>query len=81
LLDAQLNQVRATITTAVALSPAQKDEIVATFAQLTGKRVLATLAVDADLLGGVIVEVEGKVYDGSLRTQLDKLHQQMATGS
>lgn len=73
LLDEQLGQVRARITSAVALSPTQKDEIVATFARLTGKRVLPTLAVDADLLGGVIVEVEGKVYDGSLRTQLGRL--------
>jgi F-type H+-transporting ATPase subunit delta len=73
LLDAQLGQVRAHITSAVTLSDAQRTEIVSTFASLTGKRVLPTADVDAALLGGVIVEVEGKVYDGSLRTQLGRL--------
>lgn len=73
LLDTQLAQVRAHISSAVPLSPAQQNEIVATFAGLTGKRVLATVDVDPALLGGVIVEVAGKVYDGSLRTQLGHL--------
>lgn len=78
LLDAQLAQVRAHISSAVALSTTQQNEIVATFAGLTGKRVLATVDVDAELLGGVIVEVEGKVYDGSLRTQLGRLADSIA---
>ena len=73
LLDAQLTQVRADITSAVPLSATQQNEIVSTFAGLTGKRVLPTVAVDAALLGGVVVEVGGKVYDGSLRTQLERL--------
>jgi F-type H+-transporting ATPase subunit delta len=80
LLDAQLAQVRAHISSAVALSTTQQNEIVATFAGLTGKRVLATVDVDAELLGGVIVEVEGKVYDGSLRTQLGRLADSIAGG-
>ena len=78
LLDTQLGQVRAHIFSAVALTPAQQEEIVATFASMTGKRVLATVDVDAELLGGVIVEVEGKVYDGSLRTQLGRLSASIA---
>jgi F-type H+-transporting ATPase subunit delta len=73
MLDAQLAQVRAAITSAVPLSAAQENDIVSTFAGLTGKRVLPTVDVDAALLGGVIVEVGGKVYDGSLRTQLQRL--------
>ena len=41
----------------------------------------AQVQVVPELIAGMIVEVEGRVYDGSLRTQLGKLHQQMATGS
>jgi F0F1-type ATP synthase delta subunit len=37
--------------------------------------------VDPELLAGAIVEVDGRVYDGSLRTQLAKLRQQMASAS
>jgi F-type H+-transporting ATPase subunit delta len=71
--DTALGQVRAQITSAVPLSPAQETDLVTTFAQLSGKRVLATPHVDPEILGGVVVEIEGKVYDGSLRTQLGRL--------
>ena len=32
------------------------------------------------LIGGVLVEFEGKVYDGSVRTQLEKMKQRIARG-
>ena len=56
-------------------------EITRTFSAITNKQVVAQVEIVPDLIAGVIVEVEGRVYDGSLRTQLGKLHQQMATGS
>lgn len=73
LLDEALGQVRARITASLPLSPAQTRRLVDSFERLTGKRVLVSLRVDPEILGGVIVEVEGKVYDGSLRTQLARL--------
>jgi F-type H+-transporting ATPase subunit delta len=36
--------------------------------------------VDPSLLGGMTVELAGKVYDGSIRTQLEKMKQRMARG-
>ena len=73
LVDAALGRVRATISSAAELSPEEERSIVAALEKLTGKTVLAERRVDPDLLGGVVVEVEGKVYDGSLRTQLERL--------
>jgi F0F1-type ATP synthase delta subunit len=35
---------------------------------------------DPDLLGGLLVELEGKVYDGSIRTQLENMKQRIARG-
>ena len=78
LLDRELGRVRITIRSAAALEPAQHDEVVAVFAQLTGKRILPTVTVDPDLLGGVMVEVDGKVYDGSVRSQLDRLAKELS---
>ena len=43
------------------------------FSRVTGKRVIATFDVDADLLGGAVVRHESTVYDGSLRAQLKSL--------
>jgi F-type H+-transporting ATPase subunit delta len=57
------------------------NEVTRVFGVITGRKVVAKVDVVPSLVGGMIVEVEGRVYDGSLRTQLDKLQQQMATSS
>jgi F0F1-type ATP synthase delta subunit len=33
---------------------------------------------DEELLGGVVVELEGRVYDGSIRTRLARLAARMS---
>lgn len=81
LVDRRLGRTRAVVRSARPLPPDMFREITDAFGKLTGKQVLAEVAVDPELLAGVIVEVEGRVYDGSLRTQLSRLCQQMAAGS
>ena len=81
LLDAERGIKRATIRSAAPLAPEMVEEITRTFGTITGKQVVARVDVVPELIAGVIVEVDGKVYDGSLRTELDKLQQHMATGS
>lgn len=78
--DRALGRIRITIRAATALSAARQAEIVARFEKLSGKTVLATVEVVPALLGGVTVDVEGKVYDGSVRTQLDRLAHEMTGG-
>jgi F-type H+-transporting ATPase subunit delta len=78
LLDQELGRVRITVCSATPLAPQQQEDIVATFAMLTAKRVLPRVIVDPELLGGVAVEVAGKVYDGSVRTQLHRLAKELA---
>jgi len=73
LLDRVANRVRARIASAVGLDDAQKGALMATFEKATGRTVVAETVVDPALLGGVVVEIEGKVYDGSVRTQLERL--------
>ncbi len=73
LVDRALGRVRARVTSIAPLTPEQEGELVASLARLTGKTVLVEHQIDPDLLGGLLVEVEGKVYDGSVRTQLQLL--------
>ncbi len=40
--------------------------------------MVADLEVDDELIGGVKVEMQGRVYDGSIRTQLARLQSRMA---
>jgi len=77
LYDEALGRVRITVRTARPLEAAQQEQIVGAFARLTGKQVLPTVALEPELLGGVLVEIEGKVYDGSVRTQLQRLAKEL----
>ena len=81
LVDDALGRARALIRSATPLSGAEKNDLVELARRLTGRReVLATTEVDAELLGGVLLDIDGTVYDGSLRAQLVRLSKQMAEG-
>lgn len=77
LLDDELRRARITIRSAVPLTDPQHADLIALFARLTGKQIVPTVVLEPELLGGVVVEVEGKVYDGSVRTQLDRLAREL----
>jgi F-type H+-transporting ATPase subunit delta len=81
LVDRQRGRVRAAVRSAVPLPTDLLQQVTRVFGDLTRKDVLPDVTVDPELLAGIIVEVEGRVYDGSLRTQLAKLRQQKASGS
>lgn len=78
LVDQRNGVTRATVRSATALADDAVAEISRVFGTITGKKVVVNVEVVGDLIAGIIVEVDGKVYDGSLRTQLAKLHGQMA---
>jgi F-type H+-transporting ATPase subunit delta len=81
LVDQALGRARVVVRSAVTLTDDQVQEILAAVRKLTGKEsLIPVLEVDAELLGGAVCEVEGVVYDGSLRTQVERLAQQMAAG-
>jgi F-type H+-transporting ATPase subunit delta len=80
ILDQMLGRVRATITSSAPLAPEQVEAVVGALGRQTGRTVLVEERVDERLLGGVVVDIEGKVYDGSLRTQLEALAASIAGG-
>ncbi|MGH7934027.1 MAG: ATP synthase F1 subunit delta [Candidatus Binataceae bacterium] len=69
-LDDLLGRARATII--FARQPADDDvrRMAAALAAIAQKTIIPTVKVDSALLGGVVVELEGKIYDGSLATRL-----------
>lgn len=77
LLDQRLGRVRATLTFAVAPSEAETACVVAGLEAMSGKKVIAALRVDGALLGGVMAELEGRIYDASLATRLDQARRQL----
>jgi F-type H+-transporting ATPase subunit delta len=80
LLNEAKGRVEAKVVSAAPLEPALAERVRAQLRSLSGKDVVMTQEVDGSLLGGMTVELSGKVYDGSIRTQLDKMKQRIARG-
>jgi len=68
----------AEISSAIELSAAQKKEMAATLARLTGKKIETKFALDPALLGGAIVRIGDTIYDGSLRSRLNEMRARLA---
>jgi len=68
----------AEVSSAVELSAAQKKEMAATLARLTGKKIETKYALDPALLGGAVVRIGDTIYDGSLRSRLNEMRTRLA---
>lgn len=69
--------VRATVVSAKPLPEPFAQRLQTELQKLTGKKVLVTREVDASLIAGVVTRVGDTVIDGSLRTRLDGLRNQL----
>jgi F-type H+-transporting ATPase subunit delta len=79
LVDAEVGRSRVRIRSAAPLGPAEKAEVTELAKRLVGaKEIVVTTDVDAELLGGVILDAGGTVWDGSVRTQLARIAKEMA---
>ena len=72
--------LRARVTSAVALDTAQQQAIGASLEKQTGKKVELNVSVDPQLLGGVKAEIGGRLFDGSVRTQLKRIEESLKKG-
>ncbi len=61
---------QAAVTSPVPLTADQQAKLVAVLEQKTGRRIQLSCTVDPSLLGGAVVELEGKRYDGSMKRRL-----------
>ena len=68
----------AEVSSAVELSAAQKKELAATLAKLTGKKIEPKYSLDPALLGGAVVRIGDTIYDGSLRSRLNEMRARLS---
>jgi len=78
LVDRQLGRERATITFATQPDDRSVQRVVEGLEAIAGKKIIPTIRVDPALLGGVMAELGGKIYDGSLATQLAEAQRRLA---
>lgn len=78
LLDQALGRRRVIMRSATPLSEEQVQRSLEALRGVVGSaEMIPVLEVDPELLGGVVAEIGGVVYDGSVRTQVAKLARQM----
>lgn len=70
LAAAFLNTATAEVYSAVPLTDSQIDALCEKLKSISGKSVVANCTVDESLIGGVKIEFEGKIYDGSIKNRL-----------
>lgn len=70
LLNAATHIFDARVTCATALTDAEKEKLTKKLETIYGGQIRTTYVVDPSLLGGLIVEIDGKIMDGSLRRRL-----------
>ena len=78
MIEAGSGRVSAEVVSARPLDPAQLSQITAALEKLSGKKVTVQKREDPDLLGGVVAKMGDTVYDGSLRTQLKNLRDELS---
>ena len=67
------NKVNVTVTAATTVDKALAEQIKSALQQKLARNVELTLAVDASLIGGAIIQADDMVIDGSVRTRLQRL--------
>lgn len=77
LLQAVENKVIAEVITAVPVSSELLSKLETKLVELTGKRVSLRHKIDPTILGGLVVRVDGKLIDASIKGQLSKLQEGM----
>ncbi len=76
-LEERSGSLSADVTSARELSEAQRADLRSNIEKLTGRQVKLNFTVEPDLIGGVVTRIGSTVYDGSVKTQLENLKEEM----
>jgi F-type H+-transporting ATPase subunit delta len=79
MIEAKAGRMSAEVTSARPLDASQLSQIINALEKLSGKKVAVTRREDPELLGGVVAKLGDTIYDGSLRTQLRTLRDELTS--
>ncbi len=79
-LEERAGIITAKITSARELGEGEKSGLKSSIEKMTGMKVRLEFDTDEDLIGGVVTRIGSTVYDGSVKTQLENLKQQLVNG-
>ena len=79
-LEERSGATSAKIISARELPGSERAEFEKNLEKLTGKKVSVNYSVDPDLIGGVVTRIGSTVYDGSVKTKVENLKEQLVNG-
>ena len=71
-------RIDVTVTSAVTLEPSVVEKVGEEIERQTGQKVELSSRVDAEILGGIVLQVGNMVLDASIRSRLEKLRKSVA---
>jgi F-type H+-transporting ATPase subunit delta len=77
LVDEHAGRARATVTTSGPLDPGSESRLKAALERQSGKTVVLEKRQDPALLGGVVTQLGDLLYDGSVRSQLSRIREEL----
>jgi F-type H+-transporting ATPase subunit delta len=78
LADAAAGRVRATVTTAVELTPNDRDRVAEELSKRLGKQIHLDVLVDPRIVGGLKLQYGDRLVDASVATRLQQLRRRLA---
>jgi F-type H+-transporting ATPase subunit delta len=81
LLDEQLGKIEVDVTVAQKLTPEQLEEVRRRVSAALKKDAVVHQYVDDSIIGGLVIRVQDKLLDASVRTQLAAMKQRLIAGA
>jgi len=78
--DERMGLIPASVSSAQELTGEQRAKVEAQVTRLAGRMTRVKFSTDPSLIGGVIAKIGSTVYDGSVRSKLERLRTQLAAG-
>jgi F-type H+-transporting ATPase subunit delta len=81
MVDEKVGRVRATVTSARPLSDDELRRLRDAFGALTRHSIVLDSRTDPKIVGGLVAQVGPHVFDGSIKTQLERLRRELKSGA
>ena len=80
MLDHLAGIVKSELITAIELAPERQEEIQKSLEAKAGRKLAMNFSVDPSIIGGLILKIDDRALDGSLRAQINVLRENMKRG-
>ncbi len=80
-LNQHKNIASPTIISAVELNDGQKEKIINKLREKLSKEIMPEYKVENDIIGGLIIEIDDKTIDCSLKTKFENMKKQLTKGN